>query len=71
MLGAFLGPYAALAVFFGALFGTVVWAVLAGLGRIGSRAALPFGAFLAVGGLFVMFFGPEVWGAYLLLSGGA
>lgn len=70
MLGVFLGPYAALAVFCGALLGTVVWVVLVALGRIGHRAALPFGTFLAVGGLFVMFFGPEVWGAYLRLVGG-
>jgi hypothetical protein len=31
---------------------------------------LPFGAFLGAGALFVMFLGPEVWGAYLLLFGG-
>jgi prepilin signal peptidase PulO-like enzyme (type II secretory pathway) len=70
MLGAFLGPYAALAVFFGAAFGTVAWLALVALRKIEVRAALPFGAFLAAGGLFVMFFGPEVWGAYLRLFGG-
>jgi len=71
MLGAFLGPYAALAVFFGALIGTVLWVILVSARRIGARAALPFGTFLAAGGLFVMFLGPEVWGAYLRLFGGA
>jgi leader peptidase (prepilin peptidase)/N-methyltransferase len=58
MLGAFLGPYAALAVFLAA-------------GRMPRRTALPFGVFMSFGGLVTLFVGPEVWGFYLNLVGGS
>lgn len=70
MLGAFLGPYAALAVFLGALLGSVTAGVLMAAGRIDRRAALPFGVFLAVGGLVAMFAGPYLWGVYLEFAAG-
>ncbi len=70
MLGAFLGPYAALAVFLGALSGGVVGGTLMALGRIGRRSRLPFGVFMAFGGLIALFFGPELWHLYLSLIGG-
>lgn len=70
MLGAFLGPYAALAVFLGALLGSVSAGVLMAAGRIDRRAALPFGVFLAVGGLVAMFAGPYLWGLYLGFAAG-
>ncbi len=65
MLGLFLGPYAALAVFVGALCGTAIGAGLMALGLAGRRAALPFGSFMAVGGIAALFFGPYLWGLYL------
>ena len=69
MLGLFLGPYAALAVFIGALVGAVTGGFLM-LGRkMNRRTALPFGAFLALGGLAALFLGPGIWGAYLRLAG--
>jgi leader peptidase (prepilin peptidase)/N-methyltransferase len=71
LLGAFLGPYAALAVFLGALLGALVGGVLILTGTIERRSALPFGVFLAVAGVFALFLGPEVWGSYLRLNGGA
>lgn len=71
LLGAFLGPYAALAVFLGALLGALVGGVLILTGKIQRRSALPFGVFLAVAGVFTLFLGPEVWGSYLRLNGGA
>ena len=71
MLGAFLGPYAALAVFLGALCGALVGGVLMALGRMGRRSPLPFGAFMALGGILALFMGPELWGFYLDLFGGA
>ena len=71
MLGAFLGPYAALAVFLGALCGALVGGVLMALGRMGRRSPLPFGAFMALGGILALFMGPELWGFYLDLLGGA
>lgn len=65
MLGVFLGPYAALAVFLGALAGAVTGGSLMVAGRMGRDSPLPFGVFLALGGLTVLFFGPGLWGAYL------
>src|SRR5919199_4699395 len=70
MLGAFLGPYAALAVFLGALIGAVSGGLLIASGRIGRRHALPFGVFMALGGIVVLFVGPQLWGLYLSLVGG-
>ncbi len=71
MLGAFLGPYAALAVFLGAAGGAVVGGALLASGRIRRGSALPFGTFMAFGGLVALFAGPEIVGAYLGLFGGA
>jgi leader peptidase (prepilin peptidase) / N-methyltransferase len=70
MLGAFLGPYAALAVFLGALCGVLVGGTLISLGRMERRSALPFGVFLALGGIVALFMGPRLWGLYLDLIGG-
>jgi len=70
MLGAFLGPYAALAVFVGALVGALVGGVLMATGRMGRRTALPFGVFLALAGVLVLFVGEDIWGAYVRLIGG-
>jgi len=70
MLGAFLGPYAALAVFVGALLGALVGWSLMVTGRIQRRSALPFGVFLAFAGVFTLFLGEQVWGWYLRLLGG-
>ena len=69
MLGMFLGPYAALAVFLGALVGAVTGGLLLLAGKTNRRTALPFGFFLALGGLAALFVGPEMWGVYLRLSG--
>jgi leader peptidase (prepilin peptidase)/N-methyltransferase len=69
MLGTFLGPYGALAIFLGALAGTVVGVVLLAMGRIRRRSALPFGVFLALGGLVSLFEGPELISLYLRLVG--
>ncbi|CAN5548620.1 A24 family peptidase [soil metagenome] len=71
MLGAFLGPYAALAVFLGALAGSIAGGVLIAAGRMPRRTALPFGVFMSFGGLVTLFVGPEVWGFYLNLVGGS
>ena len=69
MLGAFLGPYAALAVFAGALVGALVGGVLMASGSSRSESALPFGAFLALGGIFAMFVGQDLWDWYLRMIG--
>lgn len=70
MLGAFLGPYVFLAVFIGALAGALAGGLLMATGRMGWRGALPFGVFLAFGGLLTLFFGQDIWGSYLRLAGG-
>lgn len=70
MLGAFLGPYAALAVFTGAFVGALTGGLMMAAGRMGRRSALPFGLFMALGGIFTLFFGPGLWGRYLEAVGG-
>ena len=67
MLGAFLGPYAALAVFLGALLGVVSGGLLMAAGKVHRRSALPFGLFMALGGIISLFVGPELWGLYMNL----
>jgi leader peptidase (prepilin peptidase)/N-methyltransferase len=71
MLGAFLGPYAALAVFLGALCGAITGGLLMAAGRMQRRHALPFGVFMVIGGIVALFVGPELWGLYLDLVGGS
>ena len=70
MLGAFLGPYAALAVFLGAFVGALTGGLLMATGKMQRRSALPFGVFMALGGLFTLFFGPGLWRMYLEAVGG-
>jgi leader peptidase (prepilin peptidase) / N-methyltransferase len=65
MLGVFLGPYAALAVFLGALFGAVTAGVLMAAGKMDRRYALPFGVFMSVGAVVTLFVGPDLWGLYI------
>ena len=64
MLGVFLGPYAFLAVFLGALFGAVAGGLLMVAGKVGRRSALPFGSFMALGALVSLFAGPDLWALY-------
>jgi leader peptidase (prepilin peptidase) / N-methyltransferase len=70
MLGAFLGPYAALAVFLGAFAGAIMGGILMATGKIQRRHALPFGVFMALGGILTLFIGPHLWELYLDLAGG-
>jgi leader peptidase (prepilin peptidase)/N-methyltransferase len=69
MLGMFLGPYAALAVFLGALLGAMAGGLLMAVWKVGRRYPMPFGVFMAAGGVIALLFGPEVWGIYLGLIG--
>ena len=69
MLGLFLGPYAAMAVFLGALSGTIAYAALVATGRLERGSALPFGTFMAFGGIVALFAGPELLALYLDLVG--
>jgi leader peptidase (prepilin peptidase) / N-methyltransferase len=67
VLGLYLGRAVAPALFVALIAGVVVGAVIiARVGtREGRRTAVPFGPFLALGGLFGLFFGDAVMGAYL------
>ncbi len=71
MLGAFLGPYAALAVFLGALCGAMTGGLLMVTGKMQRRQALPFGVFMALGGIVTLFVGPELWELYRKLIWGS
>ena len=71
MLGALLGPYAALVVFLGALLGALVGGVLKVSGAIACGSALPSGVFLALAGVCTLFLGQDVWDLYLRLVRGA
>jgi leader peptidase (prepilin peptidase)/N-methyltransferase len=71
MLGAFLGPDAALAVFLGALCGALTGGLLMAAGKMRRRSALPFGVFMAFGGVVALFVGAELWRYYLALVGDA
>lgn len=70
MLGTFLGPYAAVAVFLGAFLGAITGGLLITAGKMPGRHALPFGVFMAVGGIVALFAGPQLWGLYLDLVRG-
>jgi leader peptidase (prepilin peptidase)/N-methyltransferase len=70
MLGTFLGPYAALAVFLGALLGAVAGGLLMAAGKMQRRSALPFGLFMALGGVISLFVGPQFWELYVDLIWG-
>jgi leader peptidase (prepilin peptidase)/N-methyltransferase len=67
MLGLYLGRAVAPALFVALVAGVVVGVVIiARVGaREGRRTAVPFGPFLALGGLFGLFFGDAVMDAYL------
>ena len=69
MLGLFLGPYAAMAVFVGAFSGMLAYGALVAAGRLERGSALPFGTFMALGGLLALFAGPQLWALYLGLIG--
>lgn len=61
MMGAFLGWKGMLVALFSAsLSGSIVGVVLLAVGRGGLKTRLPFGSFLAAGGLIALFVGPQL-----------
>jgi len=65
MVGAFLGPWPAVAVLgLGALLGTL-FVVIGSAGRVEGTARLPFGTFLAAAAVVVLLVGAELWAWYL------
>ena len=66
LIGAFLEWKALLvAFFFAVLAGSIVGLALMGRTGEGLRTRLPFGAFLALGGLIALFAGPAIIGFYM------
>jgi leader peptidase (prepilin peptidase)/N-methyltransferase len=67
VLGLFLGRSVAVAILGGVLLGTVVGAaVMARVGvQQGRKTKVPFGPFLALGGLIALFAGPDIVHWYL------
>ncbi len=66
MIGAFLGwRHMLVALLVGALAGAAVGLALLATGRAALRSKLPFGSFLALGGIVALFFGPSLVEAYL------
>ncbi len=66
MIGAFIGLRSmGVALFVAVLSGATAGLVLLALGRFGFRSKLPFGVFLALGGLVALFFGDAISTAYL------
>jgi leader peptidase (prepilin peptidase)/N-methyltransferase len=69
MMGAFLGPASlAVAVFAALLSGSAVSLVLIGLGKKTRKDIIPFGPFLALGGIAALFSGREIAEWYLSLT---
>jgi leader peptidase (prepilin peptidase) / N-methyltransferase len=66
-MGFFLGPYVLLSLFIGSLFGAVVGIVTAARSDTGLATKIPFGPFLALGGILAALVGPEVVRMYLAL----
>ena len=66
LIGAFLEWKALLvAFFFAVLAGSIVGLAMMGRSGEGLRTRLPFGAFLALGGLIALFAGPAIIGFYM------
>jgi leader peptidase (prepilin peptidase) / N-methyltransferase len=65
-MGAWLGWDVAVALFVGSILGALAAiVVVARAGKEGRKAMLPYGPFLAVGGVFALFFGDAVLDAWL------
>ncbi|MDF1542593.1 MAG: prepilin peptidase [Anaerosomatales bacterium] len=69
-MGLFLGPYVLLSLFIGSLFGAVVGIITAARSGNGLGTKIPFGPFLALGGIVAALVGPDVVRMYLALVTG-
>lgn len=64
-MGLFLGPFVLLALFFGSLLGAVYGIVAIRAKGLSLRTKVPFGPFLAIGGVLVAAAGPALWKWYV------
>ena len=67
-MGAFLGASVIPALFIGFVLGALVGAANMARRKATMKSALPFGPFLAVGGVIGLFLGPTIIDAYLGLA---
>lgn len=66
LLGAFLGwQEVLLTILLGSLLGSLIGGIYLAATRKGRRTPLPFGTFLSVAALVVLFLGPTVWAWYM------
>ncbi len=65
VMGLFLGPYVLIALFMGSAIGAI-FAIFSGAMRSGKRR-IPFGPFLAMGGVLTAAMGPALWAWYMSL----
>lgn len=68
VLGLFLGPYVVMCLFLGSLLGMVA-GLVAARGRSAAETKIPFGPWLAAGGVLTVLAGPALWHWYLGLAG--
>lgn len=69
LMGVALGPWVLLAIFIGATTGVLASVVLIASGRRGARDPVPYGPFLAFGGVLTALAGPAIVAGYLGLFG--
>lgn len=66
MIGAFIGwQHTLLVIFIGALVGSVLGIILMVIGVINRQTRIPFGPFISLGVLLILFFGEELLNIYL------
>jgi leader peptidase (prepilin peptidase)/N-methyltransferase len=67
--GLYLGGYVLLALFLSFLIGSIVSIALIVMQKTGKRDEIPFAPFIGAGSIIAVFFGPQVWAAYLGMAG--
>lgn len=65
LIGFYTGPYVFLVLAFSFIIGALVTVPLLMLGKIKKREPVPFGPFIALAALIVIFFGPSIWQWYM------
>lgn len=67
VLGLFLGPYNGLVLPFASVLATLAILIVSPFAKVSAKTKFPFGPFLAVGAVIVLFWGAPLWNWYLNL----
>lgn len=68
MLGAFLGyKYTLAGIFIGSIFGSIIGLTLMGIGILKKKDHIPFGPFICLGAVIMIFFGEQLINWYISL----